>query len=169
MPARKKPARFPSEAVRDDRPRKDLGGLSIPEALGIDLSPALRPTELTELERIVDAATPEQFQQEFSKMVRKLMVRGLREMPVPRSLKELQVLYDMFRKSTGIEARDKNGGGAVASGFLPRVVGRRALVVAETVEEVPTEGEPPVPEIDAAESGAVPEIDAADPLKGFEL
>lgn len=141
MPAPRKTRRFPSEDKADRRPRKELGGLSLAAAMGEDLSPAMKEGELCELERIIDIASPEVFQQELSKVLRKMMVRGLREIPPPKSIKELQAIYDMFRKAEGIERADKQGG-AVVGGFLPRVVGRRSLGVGNkesVVVEYPAE------------------------------
>ena len=155
MAARK----FPSENRADRRPKKDLGGLSMAQAMGVSDEPAMREGELCELERIIECASPEQFQQEISKVFRKMMVRGLREIPPPKSIKELQAIYDMFRKAEGIERADK-GGGAVVGGFLPRVVGRRGLGTGvKTVVEYPkervvtTEAEVVAPEPEVASGG----------------
>lgn len=130
-----KPRRYPSEDRTDTRPKKSLGGMSMSEALGATQDPAMLPAELADIERIVDSATPEQFQAELARVLRKMMARGLREIPPPRSIKELQALYDMFRKAEGIERADK-AGGPISSGFLPRVVGRRNLGVTKDVTTV---------------------------------
>lgn len=121
--------------------------------MGEDLSPAMNPGELTEIERIIESASPEQFQAELSKVLRKMMVRGLREIPPPKSIKELQAIYDMFRKAEGIERADKQGG-AVVGGFLPRVVGRRSLGNKESVVvEYPAEKVETVEATEVAISG----------------
>ena len=126
MPAKRR--NFPTETVTDRRPsKKPPGGekIDVPETSGLlDMSPALREGELAELERIIESATPEQFQAELSKVFRKMLTRGLKDIPPPKSIKEFQVIYDMFRKAEGIERADK-AGGPVGLGFLPRVVGRR--------------------------------------------
>lgn len=131
-PKNPKARKYPSCDLTDTRPRKDLGGLSLPEALGVDFSPALRESEINELEALVDVASPEQFQQGLSRLLRKMMARGLKDIPTPKSIKELEVLFNMFRKAEGIERADK-AGGPVGGGFLPRVVGRRSLAVKEEV------------------------------------
>jgi hypothetical protein len=97
------------------------------------IDPAMEGSELAELDRIIESASPEQFQQALSLVFRKLMARGLREIPAPKTIKELQAVYDMFRKAEGIEARDK-GGGAPATGFLPRVVTRKLKADPEPME-----------------------------------
>jgi hypothetical protein len=112
----------------------------LPDSL-LDFSPALQSKDLVDLEQTLAAATPEQFQQLLAMAFRKIMVKGLRDIPAPKSIKELQAVYDMFRKAEGIEAKDRGGSG-VGSGFLPRVVGRKRVVdvedatgeVAETVD-----------------------------------
>lgn len=161
MPARKKPRPFPSEELTDTR-KTDL---SVP-----DFTPAVKESDLTELVRISETATPEQFQQALAVVFRKMMVQGLREIPPPRSIKELQAIYDMFRKAEGIEARDR-GGGAPSGGFLPRVVGRRSLVSPSTDSGDTTVEFPPevVDTVPAEEVPPIPQIDAADPLGGFEV
>jgi len=101
----------------------------LPDSL-LDFSPALQSKDLVDLEQTLAAATPEQFQQLLAMAFRKIMVKGLRDIPAPKSIKELQAVYDMFRKAEGIEAKDRGGSG-VGSGFLPRVVGRKRVVDVE--------------------------------------
>lgn len=168
----RKPRNFPSEDLVDTRPRKDLGGESLAASLGVDFSPALSVTEVNELEALVDVASPEQFQQGMARLLRRMMARGLKDIPAPKSIKEFQVLFDMFRKAEGIERADKQGG-PVGGGFLPRVVGRRSLgtgdsgVTKEGSEVVTTVESSDVRETVVAEE--VPDVDAADPLAGFEV
>lgn len=119
-----KPRKYPTEKLVEG----GYGGIEI------DMSPALKPFELADIESIIEGATPEQFQQALALLMRKMMVRGLKDIPPPKSIKELQVLYDMFRKAEGIEARDR-GGGAPAAGFLPRMVSRKPMGVIEVTEE----------------------------------
>jgi hypothetical protein len=145
-------SKFPTEHVIDRRGKaeaqdKSKRGLpdtksnrGLPDSL-LDFSPALQSKDLVDLEQTLAAATPEQFQQLLAMAFRKIMVKGLRDIPAPKSIKELQAVYDMFRKAEGIEAKDRGGSG-VGSGFLPRVVGRKRVVdvedatgeVAETVD-----------------------------------
>ena len=126
LPPKKKKARrrdFPSEQLVE----QNRGG-------DIDLTPALRPSELLDLEAVIESATPEQFQQLMSVCIRKMMVRGMKDIPPPKSIKELQVMVTLFRQMEGIEARDR-GGGAPPAGFLPRTVSRKAMVSSEEVVE----------------------------------
>jgi hypothetical protein len=116
--------------------RRDFPTEQLAERGGdIDLSPALRPSELLDLEAVIESATPEQFQQLLAAALRKMMVRGLRDIPPPKSIKELQAMVTMFRQVEGIEARDR-GGGAPPAGFLPRTVSRKAMVVEAEAEVV---------------------------------
>lgn len=147
-------SKFPTEHVIDRRGKaeaQDKGtpdtksNRGLPDSL-LDFSPALQSKDLVDLEQTLAAATPEQFQQLLAMAFRKIMVKGLRDIPAPKSIKELQAVYDMFRKAEGIEAKDRGGSG-VGSGFLPRVVGRKRVVdvedatgeVAETVDAEVTE------------------------------
>ncbi len=114
---------------------------TLPDGL-LDMSPALRKDELSDLEAEMLNATPEQFQQMLGKMYRIMLVRGLKDVPRPKSIKEIQALNDMIRRSEGVEARER-GGGTPAGGFLPRVVGRKK-VLAEPVEATLVE---PAPEL----------------------
>jgi hypothetical protein len=126
---RKKPRRrdFPSEQLTERNPE------------GMDFSPALVPPEIVDIEKMIETATPEQFQQLLALLLRKMMVRGLKDIPPPKSIKELQVLFTMFRQAEGIEARDR-GGGAPPAGFLPRMI-RRGTVGSMEAEIVPPETE----------------------------
>lgn len=146
LPPKKKARRrdFPSEQLVE----QNRGG-------DIDLTPALRPSELLDLEAVIESATPEQFQQLMSVCIRKMMVRGMKDIPPPKSIKELQVMVTLFRQMEGIEARDR-GGGAPASGFLPRtikrgVIGGDAVVEAEVVDSLFPSEELPLPESDGDE------------------
>ena len=111
---------YPSEQLVERNPNE------------IDFSPALVESEITDIEKMIETATPEQFQQLLSLLFRKMMVRGLKDIPPPKSIKEMQVLYTMFRQAEGIEARDR-GGGAPPAGFLPRTVSRKAMGSSEEV------------------------------------
>lgn len=124
-PPKKKARRrdFPSEQLTERNPE------------GMDFSPALIPNEITDIEKMIETATPEQFQQLLSVLLRKMMVRGFKDIPPPKSIKELQVLFTMFRQAEGIEARDR-GGGAPPAGFLPRMVSRKAMGSGDAVIDV---------------------------------
>ena len=110
---------FPSEALVERR----RGDRDTPE---IDMTPALSPEELAEVKQVLVTATPEQFQQALAGVLRKMLVTGLKDIPAPKSIKEMEVVFNMVRKAEGIEARER-GHGMPASGFLPRVVGRKAI------------------------------------------
>lgn len=133
--SRPKPSRTPiPKEPRKKARRRDFPSEQLVERNGdIDLTPALRPSELLDLEAVIESATPEQFQQLMSVCIRKMMVRGMKDIPPPKSIKELQVMVTLFRQMEGIEARDR-GGGAPPAGFLPRTVSRKAIVdVEETI------------------------------------
>ena len=138
-----KPPRNTKKARRRDFPSEQL----VERNGDIDLTPALRPSELVDLEAVIESATPEQFQQLMSVCIRKMMVRGMKDIPPPKSIKELQVMVTLFRQMEGIEARDR-GGGAPPAGFLPRTVSRKAIVSSE--DEMIVEAE--VVDADSSES-----------------
>jgi hypothetical protein len=94
------------------------------EVIAMDMSPALTPTEFAELQTIAKDSTAEQFQAALSQVLQKMIVTGLKDMPAPKSIKELESLIRLFRQTSGLEAKDKAGGGP-SGGFLPRVVTRR--------------------------------------------
>jgi hypothetical protein len=124
------------------------GRETLPDGL-LDMSPALRKDELSELEAEMINATPEQFQQMLGKMYRIMLVRGLKDVPRPKSIKEIQALNDMIRRSEGVEARER-GGGTPAGGFLPRVVGRKKVMVVDMETEKV---------VDTGEAGTVETVD----------
>jgi|688.fasta_scaffold143019_4 hypothetical protein len=123
--SRPKPGRNPEKkkARRRNHPSEQLAERPLDD---MDFSPALVPNEIVDIEKMVETATPEQFQQLLALLLRKMMVRGLRDIPPPKSIKEMQVLFTMFRQAEGIEARDR-GGGAPPAGFLPRMVSRKSM------------------------------------------
>jgi len=102
------------------------------------MSPALTPEELAEVKHVLATATPEQFQQALSVILRKMLVAGFKDIPAPKSIKEMEVVFNMVRKAEGVEARER-GHGMPASGFLPRVVGRKAI---PNIVEAEVAGEP---------------------------
>lgn len=142
--SRPKPGRKPQKkARRRNYPSEQLTERNQDE---MDFSPALVPAEITDIEKMIETATPEQFQQLLSLLFRKMMVRGLKDIPPPKSIKEMQVLYTMFRQAEGIEARDR-GGGAPPAGFLPRMVSRKAMGSEDAVIELTPEKELPMEEV----------------------
>jgi hypothetical protein len=110
------------------------------EVIPMDMSPALSPTEFSQLQTIARDATAEQFQAALAAVLQKMIVTGLKDMPAPKSIKELESLIRLFRQTSGLEAKDKAGGGP-SGGFLPRVVTRRS--VGTPVLEIPPEDIPP--------------------------
>lgn len=141
------------------------------EVIPMDMSPALSQKEFLELQSIAQSSTPEQFQTALSQVLQKMIVVGMKDMPAPKSIKELESLIRLFRQTSGLEAKEKSGGG-VAGGFLPRVVTRRA-VQPDTVDVTPsaaTVGEPAMVEpAESAASSAVvePATSADDPPSFF--
>ena len=118
------------------------------EVIPMDMSPALSPTEFSQLQTIARDATAEQFQAALAAVLQKMIVTGLKDMPAPKSIKELESLIRLFRQTSGLEAKDKAGGGP-SGGFLPRVVTRRSVgtPVLEITDEpsltdIPLTGEP---------------------------
>jgi len=115
------------------------------EVIAMDMSPALTPTEFAELQTIAKDSTAEQFQAALSQVLQKMIVTGLKDMPAPKSIKELESLIRLFRQTSGLEAKDKAGGGP-SGGFLPRVVTRRNVGTpppAETLEAEVVADDPP--------------------------
>ena len=98
-------------------------------------------TELSGLYSRVESASPEEFQKEFSKFVRKLIVRGLANVPLPKTIKELQALSDMLRKAEGLDAKDKGNGVAAGLVSVRRVVRNPVVVDADTTEADTTEAD----------------------------
>ena len=115
------------------------------EVIPMDMSPALSPTEFSQLQTIARDATAEQFQAALAAVLQKMIVTGLKDMPAPKSIKELESLIRLFRQTSGLEAKDKAGGGP-SGGFLPRVVTRRSVgtpVLEITDEPTPLTDMPP--------------------------
>ena len=129
------------------------------EVIPMDMSPALSPTEFNQLQTLAKECTPEQFQTALANVLQKMIVTGLKDMPAPKSIKELESLVRLFRQTSGLEAKDKAGGGP-SGGFLPRVVTRRS--VATEVEVIP-----PEPNIDL--TTPEPNIDLTTPEPNIDL
>jgi hypothetical protein len=116
------------------------------EVIAMDMSPALTPTEFAELQTIAKDSTAEQFQAALSQVLQKMIVTGLKDMPAPKSIKELESLIRLFRQTSGLEAKDKAGGGP-SGGFLPRVVTRRNVgTPVLDIPQLPTDD--PIPPTD---------------------
>lgn len=123
MPAKKKTAR---KRARSPKPPET-------EALIPDMPSVFNKTDLVHLEKLAVTATPEEFQAASAMFFRKLLVRGLENVPVPRTIKEIQSIADLIRKAEGIDA--KNGApaqGLVAVRGFSR--GRAKVVDAEEVD-----------------------------------
>lgn len=117
--------------------------------------PVFTLTECAQLEKLATFGTAEEFQKGFAMFVRRLLVRGLENVPTPRTIKELQALADMCRKAEGL---DKNvpSNAVVIGGGLVRVGGvRRNTVVVDAMDSV--SGNSP----DTSEEA--PQTDAPDP------
>ena len=98
-------------------------GLALP-----DDPPVFKASEIAALENLATVATPEEFQKGVAQFFRKLIVRGMENVPVPRTIKEIQALADMLRKAEGLEQKDK-GNGIVTGLVSARRVMRKSLVV----------------------------------------
>lgn len=98
-------------------------GLALP-----DDPPVFKETEIAALETLATVATPEEFQKGVAQFFRKLIVRGMENVPIPRTIKEIQALADMLRKAEGLEQKDK--GNIVIGGLVaPRRVQRKSMVL----------------------------------------
>jgi hypothetical protein len=179
MPRKTKEKTFPTEKLTAKTP--NIRGFPSESLVdnAIDMSPALTPEELAEVKHVLATATPEQFQQALSVILRKMLVAGFKDIPAPKSIKEMEVVFNMVRKAEGVEARER-GHGMPASGFLPRVVGRKAIPNIVEVE-VGTEldsGDTLFPDDPEQEEGAdagedeldeqEDETDVGDPEQGLE-
>lgn len=67
--------------------------------------PALSDSDLDPIEALVDAPA-DQFQKALSPAFRKLVVEGLRNIPAPKTLKDLTSLYSIFEKIEGLNKKD---------------------------------------------------------------
>lgn len=134
--SRPKKKTYPSEARATKSPIRNFPSQAATEGV-IDLTPALTEADMAEIKQVLATATPEQFQQCLAGVLRKMLVTGLKDIPAPKSIKEMEVVFNMVRKAEGIEARER-GHGVPPAGFLPRVVGRKAIPTFEA-EVLPTE------------------------------
>jgi hypothetical protein len=93
-----------------------------------DDPPVFKASEISALENLATVATPEEFQKGVAQFFRKLIVRGMENVPVPRTIKEIQALADMLRKAEGLEQKDK--GNLITPGLVSaRRVQRKNVVV----------------------------------------
>ena len=140
-----RPRGSPTEelAVSADAAKRTKDGETSP----MDMSPALTSSEFAELQALARDCTPEQFQAALSNILQKMIVSGLKDMPAPKSIKELESLVRLFRQTSGLEAKDKAGGGP-AGGFLPRVVTRRSVGAPQLPEALEAEVVTSAPEDD---------------------
>lgn len=85
---------------------------------------AFESRDLAALEKIAVSATPEEFQRAAAMYFRRLLVKGLANVPVPKTIKEIQAVADMIRKSEGLDGK----GGPTIGGLVgPRNVVRGVL------------------------------------------
>ena len=63
----------PKKARRRNHPSEQLAERPLDD---MDFSPALVPNEILDIEKMVETATPEQFQQLLAVLMRKMMGRG---------------------------------------------------------------------------------------------
>ena len=155
----------PKKARRRNHPSEQLAERPLDD---MDFSPALVPNEILDIEKMVETATPEQFQQLLAVLMRKMMVRGLKDIPPPKSIKEMQVLFTMFRQAEGIEARDR-GGGAPPAGFLPRMI-KRGVVGGSgdaVIDLIPEKDDPTEDDLFGSEE-ELPADEVGDDLFGSE-
>lgn len=102
------------------------------------LEPALPEAEVGLVEQALEADA-ETFDKVAERAFRVAFIEGLRNMPKPKSVKEVATMYDLFRKSSGRDKEKAKDAGN--QGFVPtmRVVNRRMIEVVE-VERDPLEG-----------------------------
>lgn len=119
----------PKRKGRPPNPNKGARPLGGYQALALpDDPPVFKATEIAALENLATVATPEEFQKGVAQFFRKLIVRGMENVPVPRTIKEIQALADMLRKAEGLEQKDK--GNMIATGLVSaRRVMRKSVVV----------------------------------------
>lgn len=78
-------------------------------------------------------ASPEDMQNAFTRVAQAALAAGVRDVPPPRNVKELATWFDLFRKASGLDAKDK--GSRDASLVAPlRTLSRRS--VSEVVEAI---------------------------------
>ncbi len=153
-----RPRGMPTEELvkSQDAAKRTKDGETVP----MDMSPALTPAEFAELQTLARDCTPEQFQTALSQKLQRMIVVGLQDMPAPKSIKELESLIRLYRQTSGLEAKDKAGGGP-SGGFLPRVVTRRSVGLPVEAEVVTGNTDPPYEELreEPTEGDTEPEED----------
>ena len=81
-------------------------------------------------------ASPEDFQSGFAKVAQAAIALGLPQIPPPRNMRELQTLVTLWRQTSGLADKAKDGKGGFLSPIGP--VRRGRVVEADPVD--PTEG-----------------------------
>ena len=87
------------------------------------------------------ASPPADFQAAFAAVAQCAIAEGVRDVPAPRSIKELATWFDLWRKAAGLDAKAGTPGSSPLVNPL-RTVSRRsgAGVTVEAVEVVPVPG-----------------------------
>jgi len=87
------------------------------------------------------AAPPADFQAAFAAVAQAAIAEGVRDVPAPRSIKELATWFDLWRKAAGLDAKAGPQGNAPLVNPL-RTVSRRAgaVVDVEPVDVAPVPG-----------------------------
>ncbi len=102
----------------------------IPAENALSLSPDLRAA----LEAAAKAS-PEGIQSAFGTVAQIMVAQGITQVPSPRNVAELKTWFDIFRKATGLDAKDK--GPQAPASLVPsmRTLSRRAVEVVEVEPE----------------------------------
>lgn len=83
--------------------------------------PVFSERDLAPLRAIAVDGSAEEFQKALGMVLRRLMVTGLKNIGEPKTIKDLQAIADMIRKSEGIDGK----GGGMGGGLVgPRMVTR---------------------------------------------
>jgi hypothetical protein len=133
-----RPKKNPADPMAEP-PVQSLQGVKPPPMQSLmvpDGDPVFTLKDLSSLEAIAQTATPEEFQKASALYFRQLLIRGLANVPVPKTIKEIQAIADMIRKSEGVDGKGTPMGGGLV-GVRQIVRGRatreEAVMEAETV------------------------------------
>lgn len=108
--------------------------------------PVFSERDLAPLRAIAVDGSAEEFQKALGMVLRRLMVTGLKNIGEPKTIKDLQAIADMIRKSEGIDGKGGGmGGGLVGPRMVTRgpIRGRAGPIV--DAEESTDSGEPDAP------------------------
>ena len=98
------------------------------------------PRDLAQLEALALKATPEDFQKACATFFRRLLVKGLENIPVPKTIKEVQAVADLLRKAENLDGKGGPSGGRLVKPHTfgrGRASGGDKVVEAEVVESSP--------------------------------